>query len=411
MPVNIRSCNPFLKSLLILFLNIAFFHSTNKLSAQPAPDVKVVPVIELNGSGYQRGLQHGKQLKNEIAAVFGKFKTNIRRSTGKNPDSVLSSFIAATNFEPITRQYIPAILEELKGIADGSGQTYHDVYAFQLVDEFWIYLDKLSNINNHHCSGIGVSANGASPAYIAQNMDLENYMHGFQVLLHLAPTADEPEQYIVTCAGLVALAGMNARGIALCMNTLMELSASEDGLPVAFIIRNVLSKQNGEEAAQFLTTVKHASGQNYILGIADSVYDYEASAGQVIRYLPNPGVNSLVYHTNHALVNHDVKPWFRQYHEQVLAGATNTRNSEIRFASLQQRLNPQQLSISPDVIKATLRSKDNSRNPVCRTYREGGGGFTFSSILFTLGGQRSVQLTYGSPDQSEYSEYFFKPLK
>ena len=80
-----------------------------------------------------------------------------------------------------------------------------------------------------------------------------------------------------------------------------------DGLPVAFIIRGVLSKQNGIEAMQFKKTVKHASGQNYILVIADSVYNFEASANQVVRFLPQAGASAILYHPNHAHANHDVK--------------------------------------------------------------------------------------------------------
>jgi isopenicillin-N N-acyltransferase like protein len=392
-----------MRSFLLFF--IAFLPGI--IQAQTSASSKTVPVIELTGSGYQRGLQHGTQLKKEIGEVYSKWKANIRRTTGGNPDSLLTAFRKSVNFEPITKQYHPSILEELKGIAAGSGQSYEDVYAFQLVDEFWIYLDKQANAGNHHCSGMGVAATANHPAYIAQNMDLENYMHGYQVLLHLAPAANEPEQYIVTCAGLVALAGMNAKGIALCMNTLMELNASEDGMPVAFIIRHVLSRQKGDEALQFLRMVKHASGQNYITGIADSVYNFEASSSIVSRFLPNPGKSNVVYHTNHALINDDVKPWYKKYHERVMAGTSNG-NSEKRFASLVQRLDKQATDISTDLIKATLRSKDDILHPVCRTYRESGGGFTFSSIIFTLGGKRSVQLTYGSPELAEYKEYFFR---
>lgn len=379
----------------------------NNLNAQSGSERKV-PVIELSGDAYSRGLQHGTRLRIEIALIFTKWKENIRRNTGKEPDTVLNAFRKAVDFEPITLKYIPAILEEIRGIAEGSGQTYQDVYAFQLVDEFWIYLDKQANSANHHCSGMGVAATNSRPSFIAQNIDLENYMNGFQVLFHIAATANEPEQYIVSCAGLVALSGMNSAGIGLCLNSLMELEASEEGLPVAFIIRYILSKKKGKDVLEFLQTVKHASGQNYIVGIADSVYDFEASANQAIRYLPDPKNSTIVYHTNHSLVNHDVKPWYRKYHEQVLAGETKNRNSEVRFATVAKSLNRQLSEISPDLIKTILRSKDNSYNPVCRSYREGGGGFTFSSVLYTLSGRRSLQLTYGSPDQSEYVEYFFK---
>ncbi|HNU15069.1 MAG TPA: C45 family autoproteolytic acyltransferase/hydrolase [Chitinophagaceae bacterium] len=388
---------------LLLILSLV---NNNSLPAQTTIS-KRVPVIELKGNAYERGLQHGTLLKNEIAAIFIKWKANIRRMGVANPDSLLNAFLLATNFEPAIKKYTPSMLDEMKGIAEGSGQPYADVYAFQLVDEFWVYLDKKYNEGKHHCSGIGVPATANSPAYIAQNMELENYMHGGQVLLHLAATDKEPEQYILTCAGLLALNGMNASGIGMCMNTLMELQASADGLPVAFVIRGVLIQQKGKDALAFLKTVKHASGQNYILGIVDSVYDFEASANQVVRFLPKAGESSMVYHTNHALANHDVKPWHKDVFEKRLKGELIQDNSVIRFASLQQRLDKQPAAVSADIIKTTLRSKDNATNPVCVNYKEGGWGFTFSSILFTLGGKRSVQLTHGSPDEAEYIEYFF----
>lgn len=368
-----------------------------------------VPVIELSGSSYNRGLQHGTQLKKEIAEVFTKWKTNIRTAVKGDPDSMLTVFLQSTDFKPAIEKNTPGMLEEVKGIADGSGQSFNDVYAFQLVDEFWVYLDKQFNADKHHCSGIGVAATTTHPAYIAQNMDLENYMQGYQVLFHLPTGTNEPEQYILSCAGLVALNGMNAAGIGLCMNTIMELQASADGLPVAFVIRGVLSKQSGNDALDFLRKVKHASGQNYILGIADSVYDFEASSNQVVRFFSKNGDNSIVYHTNHALANHDVKAWYKDYHQQVLTNAAQERNTTVRFSALQQHLNKKTSDISADVIKTTLRSKDNESNPVCRAFSENGSIFTFSSVLFTLGGKRSIQLTNGSPDQSDYKEYFFKP--
>jgi isopenicillin-N N-acyltransferase-like protein len=165
---------------------------------------KIVPVIELSGDAYERGLQHGKLLQPEISAVFSKWKANIRLAIQADPDSVLTAFLTATDFEKSTKKYAPAMLEEINGIAKGSGQPFKDVFAFQLVDEFWVYLDKQFNTKNHHCSGMGVAATKSHPAYIAQNTDLEGYMHGYQVLFHIAATKKEPEQYILSCAGLVA---------------------------------------------------------------------------------------------------------------------------------------------------------------------------------------------------------------
>ena len=399
-------------ALSLLIFGIACL-SVNSVFAQTTgterlPVRNTIHVIELKGNGYERGVQHGRQLKQEISEVFTKWKANIRNVVNGNPDSAITVFLKATNFESISREHTPWLLKELRGIADGSGQEYKDVFAFQLVDEFWVYLDKQFNTPNHHCSSIGVPSTENHPAYIAQNVDLENFRDGYQVLFHITASATEPQQYILSCAGMVAINGMNEKGIGIGVNSLMELQASPDGLPVAFVVRGVLNKQSGPEALTFLKSVKHASGQNYILGIGDSIYDFEASSNQVIRFVPNQRHSPVVYHTNHALTNHDVKDWYIDYHTKVLSGETKNNNSEVRFTTLAKYLDKLPNQISTTTLKNVLRSKDNLKNPICRILIDGAYGFTFSSVLFTLGDRRSVQVTNGPPDQSEYKEYFFK---
>jgi isopenicillin-N N-acyltransferase like protein len=382
--------------------------TTKAAVVQPITNKKDVPVIELSGNGYQRGLQHGKVLKTEIAEVFKKWKNTIQNDTKQNADTVIANFLKATNFEPAIRKWTPEIFDEIKGISESSGQSFQDVFTFQLLDEFWVYFNRLKNIEKHHCSDIGVAASDTHPAYVSQNMDLDSYMNGYQILLHIASTPNEPEQYILSCAGLVALNGVNSKGIALCMNTLMDLNASSDGLPVACIVRGVLAQKEGDSALKFLKTVPHASGQNYTLGIIDKVYDFEGSANKVVRFLPDPTNEALVYHTNHALANDDIKPWFEEKHKKILSGELKDNNTVVRFASLKNRLNKSPNTLSDDIIKETLRAKDDPKNPVCRAFEEGKSGFTFSSVIFTLGKNPSVQITNGSPDQSEYVLHTFK---
>jgi isopenicillin-N N-acyltransferase like protein len=366
-----------------------------------------VPVLELSGNGYQRGLQHGKALKIEIAEVFSKWKNSIQNETHQNADTVLAAFIKDTNFEPAIRKHTPEIYNEIKGIAESSGQSFYDVLTFQLVDEFWVYLDKIRNTKKHHCSGIGIAGADTHPAYVSQNMDLETYMNGYQTLLYVASSPNEPEQYILSCAGLVALNGVNSRGIGLCVNTLMELNASIDGLPVACIVRGVLAQNDIESALNFLKSVPHASGQNYIFGAFNKVYDFEASSNKVVRYLPNAKNEALVYHTNHAMANDDVKPWFQEEHKKVMIGEMKNDNSVVRFTSLENRLTGVANNLSEDKIKETLRSKDDLINPVCVTYTKDKFVFTFSSVIYTLGENPTIQLTNGSPDQADYVLHTF----
>jgi isopenicillin-N N-acyltransferase-like protein len=112
-----------LKVTLVTILGIACL-SGNNLFAQITDPVrltnrKTIPVIELKGTGYERGIQHGRGLKKEISEVYRKWKSNIRNVAGASPDSVITAFLKATNFEPISRKYTPWLLKELLGIADG----------------------------------------------------------------------------------------------------------------------------------------------------------------------------------------------------------------------------------------------------------------------------------------------------
>ena len=105
--------------------------------------------------------------------------------------------------------------------------------AFNLLDEFWVYQDDLKN---HHCSAIGVPARNGQPGYIAQNMDIEAYTDGYQVLLRIAQNGDRPEQLILTHPGCIGLTGMNKMGFGTCVNTLMQLKANTTGLPAKTVV-------------------------------------------------------------------------------------------------------------------------------------------------------------------------------
>lgn len=218
-------------------------------------------------------------------------------------------------------------------------------------------------------------------------------MNGSQILIHIKAYKNEPEQYLLSGVGLVGMNGVNSEGIGVTVNTLIDLNASIDGLPVACVVRGILLKKDKESALKFLQTIKHASGQNYILGAVDSVFDFEASANKVERFIPNTKNPTLVYHTNHAVSNNDIKPWYK---------GKVFNNSITRFASLKERLDIKDIKFLDGNIREALRSKDNEKYPVCITYKSDEEGSTFSSIIFTLGKNPTIQITNGSPDQSEY---------
>jgi len=359
--------------------------------------------VSLNGSGYELGYQHGQKLKEEIGAIVMKWKENTEAALKKDSEEVLDAFFEYAGFEEAIQKYTPDLYEEVRGIAEGSGQDFRDILVLNLLDEFWVYID---NPDYHHCSDMGVPARNGNPTYIAQNMDLETYTDGFQVLLRLDRTPERPAQMILTYPGLIAANGLNEAGIGVVVNTIMQLQSSPDGLPVAFVVRKILSHTEEGALLNFIQKVRHASGQNYILGIRDSVYDFEASAYQVVRFDPN-NPNGTVYHTNHPVANNDLKPWHAAYApDQDIEKLPLGSNSYLRFAALEKRMKEGE-NITDATIMDALRSKDDPNNPVCRNNTPGKGGFTFASTVMTLSDTPKLQVTSGPPDESEYKEFTF----
>ena len=373
--------------------------SAPKSSGGP-PAKRELRVLELSGAGYERGLQHGRQLKVEIAKIVDLWKNDLRAQSGQEPDALIKLFLSETAFTPAIKKWAPDILDEVRGIAEGAGQPLETMFAFQLVDEIWVYLDAKAA---HHCSGLGVVRGGGHPAFIAQNMDLESFRDGFQAVLHIAGDGARPEQLVFTSAGLVGVNGVNARSVGIACNTLLQLSACPDGLPVAFVVRAVLASASGDEALKFVREVRHASGQNYIIGVGDRVYDLEASAGKVVEFKPFPD-GRFVYHTNHPLINDDLKPWASM--DEISLADTKTR-----LASVRDRLGDDPAAVDEEAIKTILRSKDSPHHPVCRTLQPGPSAFTFGATIMTLSGTPALDVTMGPPDTNAFVRLRFTGKK
>ena len=261
-------------------------------------------VITLEGSPYERGLTHGKTLKTEIGALVSLWKADLTRQFKMEADAFIAKFVDRTQYVQAIRKWTPDLMDEVRGIADGANIPFDTMLVFQLVDEYWIFGGPVAS---EHCSGLGVARRGDRPTVVAQNMDLEGFRQGFQVVLHIKHPGSNLEAYVTTNAGLVALNGMNSRGIGVCVNTLSDLEHCRDGLPVACVIRGLLRQETEEAAIAFLRSVKHASGQNYVIGGPARVYDFECSANRVVPFVP-PDLEGAVYHTNHAMANDDLTP-------------------------------------------------------------------------------------------------------
>lgn len=355
--------------------------------------------LEISGPPRERGRRYGEGLRGPIVERDRRWRQEIETATKRPADRFIADFLEQTRFLPAIERWTPDLLEEVRGIADGSGLPYEAVLSAQFMDEEWWFQQSL----HHHCSSFG--ARRERGTIIGQTMDLPSWMDGFQTLLLVRGEAPGTDAYVVTVAGMVALMGVNSRGLGVSVNTLLQLRHNAEGLPVAFVSRGLLSQPDFATAVEFLHSVPHASGQNYVIGDPQDVASFECSAGGAFRYLPEPS-GRRVWHTNHPLVSTDqaddrVGPSWLQFR----------RNSEARYDALDRRIAGAS-DINSALARATLSSRDDQDAPVSRTLAESEGEtsapfFTFAAQIAELSAEPVLWAAAGAPSTHAFERYDF----
>ena len=368
-----------------------------------------IPVIELSGSPRERGRIHGESAKPLIAAVIeswqadlGNFVQDSVTANAIDPDVYLNEFFSQTDYLSAIKKWTPDLLEEVQGIAEGGGQDFQNILALQLIDEEWVFgLRRGLNKPTTKCTAFGVPDQTNGVSYAGQNMDVPSWVEGKQVLLRVMPTETPPEALIFSIAGIIGLNGLNASGLGITCNTLTQLNYAIDGLPVLFIVRSILEKQSIDQAEQFLRSIPHASGQNYILSTSGDMRCFECCGTSIARYAPDT-YQGRIFHTNHPLVNQD--------ESNVLPPEKRrSNNTVVRLDSICSRLGDAIDTITLDDTKAALAAHDDPDNPVSRnTDNEGSSiGYTAGASIYELSTTPRLHLAAGPPCETVFEVFEF----
>jgi hypothetical protein len=230
---------------------------------------------------------------------------------------------------------------------------------------------------------------------LAQNMDLPAFMDGSQLVLRVSGP-DQPEALVLTSAGLLGLNGVNAAGVAVCVNTLMMLRHSRRGLPVAAVTRGVLTHRDRDAAVAWLRTVPHASGQHYAVADRNGLVGLECSAGGT-AVSSRPAARTLL-HTNHPLASTDVDPGS----EERLRRQGRIADSERRQGFLLAHADQVE---GGGAAKALLEDRST---PICVLPTADSTGMTFASVAFTLGDRVTAEFRLGLPETAGWETIAFR---
>jgi hypothetical protein len=319
----------------------------------------------------------------------------------------IDRFVGATDFVTATERWAPHLLEEIRGMGEGAGISFREIYAYNMVDEEWLFARDLSlepqAVAAEHCTCVGVFDRPDEPPLLAQNMDVPKFYDGSQALLHIKHADSDLESFVFTLAGVLIANGLNSAGIGVCCNTVAQLAHSNTGLPVSVVARRILEHRTLGDAVDFVKGAQHASGQNYMIGGPDGIVSLECSAHAVAEYAPMPG---RVYHTNHPLASDDVDP-------QPGAGprsapdpitGSHRSNSEIRCDAAAAALADPAERIAVERIEAVLSDPETL---VCVLRDAPVPSFTAGSMVMELSAPPVLHLAPGPGAVTEYRRWTF----
>lgn len=222
----------------------------------------------------------------------------------------------------------PRYLDEIRGIAEGSGVDFLDVLALNVRTEitFGLFTDDPSNSSStmsgatagempesDGCTSLSWFAaaqmdppSTSSFSYLAQNWDWMPAQRANLVILHIdnTPSSSLPSIATVTEAGLLAKTGLNSAGAGVCLNALRCRGVDRTKLPIHLALRRALECRSRADAVRALHEAGLA-GCGHIL-VAD------AGTGGVglectSRWIRELGMDDAgrVHHTNHLLLLHE----------------------------------------------------------------------------------------------------------
>ncbi len=237
---------------------------SDRLPLSRRPEAPDHFLVRISGSARERGRAYGRRFSHEIhefleTQVYAAF---VRKTATR--DDMLR--YAAACLGPI-RKLSVELVEELEGMAEGSGLRLEEQVLLTLHEELW---HRGVIPSQGHCTAIAVGPpdTGDKKTYVAQSWDWMREVYGkSQMLLWQRPNG--PDVIAYSYPGLWAGAGLNSAGIALCWTSALAVDKSipgpRVGVPSYVLIAHLLAQPTLEAAAEEARRATHAGWFTFVM--------------------------------------------------------------------------------------------------------------------------------------------------
>lgn len=268
----------------------------------------------------QTGLTHGQRARAQVWGSIAFYRELFQETCNLDWPAVRTE--AERYVAPLTR-LAPRYLDEIRGIAEGSGVDFLDVLALNVRTEITFGLfnddpptegatgrempesDGCTSLSWFAAAGHTNPPSAPSFSYLAQNWDWMPAQRANLVILHIdnssSPSPSLPNIATVTEAGLLAKTGLNSSGVGVCLNALRCRGIDRTRLPIHLALRRALECHSRADAVRALRETGLAGcGHILVADAATGGVGLECTS-RWVRELDMDG-GGRVHHTNHLLL-------------------------------------------------------------------------------------------------------------
>ena len=280
--------------------------------------------IQIHGGPFERGLQHGRQLREGVHQLRDVFYREVVDFHGKPLGALLRSVMVP--FLLAMHRHIPRPLrQEMRGIAAGANIPYWDVLIFNCFDDLlhglWLLppiLARVPFVGNHFACSSFVLTSGSTAhgellhgrnldyevvnGYLASDGAVTRALKKHLVVLECEPDDGEPFLSVVWPSFVGAVTGINRAGLSLACLTSTVNGETPNGLPLPMLYRQVLQHARDLEGAeQLIRNTRRTIGNNLLVASAaeDDARVFEISPHGVATRRPLDGRISTTNHFLH----------------------------------------------------------------------------------------------------------------
>ena len=354
-------------------------------------------VVEMSGSRFEMGRQYGAQCRDLIADLVENFSAMLL------PEEYLQEGReVAMEALPHVEREAPELVEEVRGIADGAGLDFDEVFRLSCSQEMNSWQGCMRQRSTHtvvdNCTTIAAQREGSS--LVAWNMDWWTRWQPYMVLLHGQPD-DGPRFLSFAMAGSVGRPGLSEH-ISVSANFLPYRAAPEfaaggaewagAGIPYSFMARMLLAQESTADALELLGRTKRMACLNYTLGdMGGEICCVETMPDDLAVLRPEDG---FITHAN-------------SYHAPEFDGMTRDELAEKdpRAHRAWEVLSPRDKPLSLEDIYDAQRSHFPDEDTGVCVHR--GGEKPMMTLLSFVGDVRAQTMwtAMGSPCEHEFLRY------